>query len=274
MAMQDQQDGSDVQETERGLDRYTERATFHDTPTSDEWGPTIAFFDAILWVSDYLAASEEWNPELAENPPERVIAAEGLDIAAWRNLKKAHRYRIWNEMVAAERRIRRYCESGRLAAHGFEVRDGAVMKRPEPVPAGHWPSLIIDTIEGQPDSDKATHGGREYGQALWLDHGDANRPASVAWTALHFQKADILKHWPATARLNSFFSKRTATEALVTYLKQFEAATFGEAHSHLKAEGRRIGEKAFRDIWPEAREIAGLPRHGKSGAPKKSPRTK
>lgn len=217
---------------------------FRDLPTCKEHGPFISHFDALLWVSDYLTASEGWR---AENPAE------------------------WDEWDEAERRISALCQTDKLEALGLRAAYGSFENNLSRLPPEAWPRLHIAVMDGQPADDRERHGGRCYGEARWLDPLDAGVPTEIAWTAVCFRKPDVLKHWPMNPRIRKHFSKRAVFDALVSYLKQNADLTRKQAVESLKGAGYKISKHSFQKIWPDAREGAGLPRLALAGRKRKFP---
>jgi len=139
---------------------------FHDIPTSSEHGEFICYFDVLLWVSEQLILSENWNE------------ADG---------------QLWEE---ADHRISIACQGSRLVAYGFRANAGSFEALLSPILPEAWLSLHIDICGGQPDRDRAQHGGRHYGAANWADPEEADRVTGPAWNGICFRKADVLRNWP------------------------------------------------------------------------------
>jgi hypothetical protein len=215
---------------------------FRDVPTSTEHGAYICYFDVVLWVSDHLVANKDW-PEDDEN--------------------------LWDE---AERRIRALCESGGLIGYGFRQNAGAFDPEIAPIPSQAWLSLRVDIAEGQPAWDKEQHGARPYGEAWWRDPGDAGRVSNVAWTAVCFRKADVLKHWPSRPRIKRYFAEGPARAALVAHLRENPDSSREEALRGLRSAGHNVGKPTFERLWPDARVAAGLSRLARLGRKAKTVR--
>ena len=155
------------------MNKYDLADEFCDVPTSHEHGAYISYFDTALWVCQHLVSQEGATTEDQEKL-----------------------------LTEAERRICHHCEAGNLEAHGLRAELGIIQNAPSTIPAHVWPRLAIDPILGQPQDDHEKHGGREYGEASWRNPMDAGRPGDVAWTALYFSKADVLRLWPASGEAN------------------------------------------------------------------------
>lgn len=118
----------------------------------------------------------------------------------------------------------------------------------------------------------------EITPAIWVratlgESGDLKIPNVGSVSDVRIERAEILREWPAPgaavkrAAASSAAEKR-AVAALATRLKADREMKRGDAATFCETE-HGIGPTAFKArVWPQAREMAGLPRHAASGRPR------
>jgi hypothetical protein len=137
----------------------------------------------------------------------------------------------------------RAVSAGRVALYARMQSPVAPLKR---LPADVWPIL----------------------QVLDWHYGIARDPEGAIYYSIH---ADCTVPAASPKQKSILADEKAATKGLAEELKLEPTMSFSEAFSWCMSLGFRVSERRFRGVvWPNARELAGLPPRGKPGPKKKS----
>jgi len=89
------------------------------------------------------------------------------------------------------------------------------------------------------------------------------------WRNPYFRADDIRRAWPTRAAKMKEAKENEAVESLADLLRDDPAMTLEKAKTHCREKHAVSDRGTQQRVWPVAREMAGLPRLGKVGRPKK-----